>query len=67
MAMLLLHRHCTVTIAHSRTQDLAGVCRSADILCLAVGRPEMVKADLGQTRGGSGRFWHNLHRKRTQG
>ncbi len=45
MAMLLLHRHCTVTIAHSRTQDLAGVCRSADILCLAVGRPEMVRAD----------------------
>jgi methylenetetrahydrofolate dehydrogenase (NADP+) / methenyltetrahydrofolate cyclohydrolase len=45
MAMLLLHRHCTVTIAHSRTQDLPGVCRSADILCLAVGRPEMVKGD----------------------
>ena len=45
MAMLLLHRHCTVTVAHSRTVDLAGVCRSADILCLAVGRPEMVKAD----------------------
>lgn len=45
MALLLLHRHCTVTIAHSRTVDLPGVCRSADILCLAVGRPEMVKAD----------------------
>ena len=45
MAMLLLHRHCTVTIAHSRTQDLPGVCRSADILCVAVGRPEMVKGD----------------------
>lgn len=45
MALLLLHRHCTVTIAHSRTQDLPGVCRSADILCLAVGRPEMVQAD----------------------
>ncbi len=44
MAMLLLHRHCTVTIVHSRTVDLPGVCRSADILCLAVGRPEMVKA-----------------------
>lgn len=43
MAMLLLHRHCTVTIAHSRTQDLPGVCRSADILCVAVGRAEMVK------------------------
>lgn len=45
MAMLLLHRHCTVTITHSRTVDLPGVCRSADILCLAIGRPEMIKAD----------------------
>jgi len=45
MAMLLLHRHCTVTIAHSRTQDLPAVCRTADILCLAVGRPQMVKGD----------------------
>jgi methylenetetrahydrofolate dehydrogenase (NADP+)/methenyltetrahydrofolate cyclohydrolase len=45
MAMLLLHRHCTVTIAHSRTADLPAVCRSADILCLAIGRPEMIKAD----------------------
>lgn len=45
MAMLLLHRHCTVTIAHSRTVDLPGVCRSADILCLAIGRAEMIKAD----------------------
>ena len=45
MAMMLLHRHCTVTIAHSRTQDLPGLCRTADILCLGVGRPEMVKGD----------------------
>lgn len=45
MALLLLHRHCTVTIAHSRTVDLPAVCRSADILCLAIGRAEMVKAD----------------------
>uniref|UniRef100_A0A7C1FHX5 Bifunctional protein FolD n=1 Tax=Caldilinea aerophila TaxID=133453 RepID=A0A7C1FHX5_9CHLR len=45
MALLLLHRHCTVTLAHSRTVDLPAVCRRADILCLAVGRPEMVKAD----------------------
>lgn len=45
MALLLLHRHCTVTIAHSRTQDLPGLCRTADILCVAVGRPEMVKGD----------------------
>jgi methylenetetrahydrofolate dehydrogenase (NADP+) / methenyltetrahydrofolate cyclohydrolase len=45
MAMLLLHRHCTVTIAHSRTQDLPAVCREADILCVAVGRPGMVRGD----------------------
>ena len=45
MALLLLHRHCTVTIAHSRTQDLPAVCRSADILCVAVGRAEMVQGD----------------------
>ncbi len=45
MALLLLHRHCTVTIAHSRTQDLPAVAREADILCVAVGRPEMVTGD----------------------
>lgn len=45
MAQLLLAANATVTIAHSRTQDLAGVCRNADILVAAVGRPEMVKAD----------------------
>jgi methylenetetrahydrofolate dehydrogenase (NADP+)/methenyltetrahydrofolate cyclohydrolase len=45
MALLLLHRHCTVTIAHSRTVDLPGLCRGADILCVAVGRPEMVQGD----------------------
>ncbi len=42
MAQLLLGDSCTVTIAHSRTKDLAAVCRSADILVAAVGRPEMV-------------------------
>lgn len=45
MALLLLHRHCTVTIAHSRTQDLPAVCHRADILCVAVGRAEMVRGD----------------------
>jgi methylenetetrahydrofolate dehydrogenase (NADP+)/methenyltetrahydrofolate cyclohydrolase len=45
MAQLLLQADCTVTIAHSRTADLAGVCREADILVAAVGRAEMVKAD----------------------
>jgi methylenetetrahydrofolate dehydrogenase (NADP+)/methenyltetrahydrofolate cyclohydrolase len=45
MAQLLLAEHCTVTIAHSRTRDLAAVCRRADILVAAVGRPEMVRGD----------------------
>lgn len=45
VAQLLLHADCTVTIAHSKTQDLAAVCREADILVAAVGRPQMVKAD----------------------
>jgi methylenetetrahydrofolate dehydrogenase (NADP+)/methenyltetrahydrofolate cyclohydrolase len=45
MAALLLGEHCTVTIAHSRTKDLAGECRSADILIAAVGRPQMIKGD----------------------
>lgn len=45
MAQLLLAADCTVTIAHSRTQDLPGECRRADILVAAVGRPEMVRGD----------------------
>jgi len=45
MANLLLRDSCTVTIAHSRTRDLEAVCRSADILVAAVGRPEMIKGD----------------------
>jgi len=45
VAQLLLNENCTVTIAHSRTRDLAGVCRSADVLIAAVGRPEMIKGD----------------------
>ena len=45
MAQLLLQQNCTVTIAHSRTSDLANVCRRADILIAAVGRAELVKAD----------------------
>ena len=43
MAQLLLAENCTVTIAHSRTRDLPGVVRRADIVVAAVGRPEMVK------------------------
>ncbi len=45
MAALLLAESCTVTIAHSRTQNLDEVCRSADILVAAVGRPEMIPGD----------------------
>ena len=45
MAQLLLQRHCTVTIAHSRTRDLAAVARRADVLVAAVGQPEMVRGD----------------------
>src|SRR5271166_224724 len=45
MAQLLLQRHCTVTIAHSRTRDLPFVARRADILVAAVGQPEMVRGD----------------------
>ncbi len=44
-ALLFLEQNCTVTIAHSRTQNIEAVCRKADILVPAVGRPEMVKAD----------------------
>ena len=45
VAQLLLQENCTVTIAHSRTRDLPDVCRQADILVAAVGRPEMIKGD----------------------
>lgn len=45
MGQLLLNANATVTMAHSRTKDLAAVCRNADILVAAVGRPQMVKAD----------------------
>ena len=43
MAQLLLAEHCTVTIAHSRTRDLAAVVARADVVVAAVGRPEMIK------------------------
>lgn len=45
MAQLLLQENCTVTIAHSKTKDLAAVTRNADVLVAAVGRAEMVKGD----------------------
>ncbi|MEM1317990.1 MAG: bifunctional methylenetetrahydrofolate dehydrogenase/methenyltetrahydrofolate cyclohydrolase, partial [Pseudomonadota bacterium] len=45
MAQLLLRDSCTVTIAHSRTKDVESVCRQADILVAAVGRPEMITGE----------------------
>ena len=45
MAQLLLKADCTVTIAHSRSRDLPSICRRADILVAAVGRPEMIRGD----------------------
>src|SRR5882672_3981607 len=45
MAQLLLGESCTVTIAHSKTRDLAGECRRAEILIAAVGKPEMIRGD----------------------
>ncbi len=45
MALLLLQKNATVTIAHSKTENLAELCRTADILVAAVGRPELVKGD----------------------
>ncbi|MCK9506099.1 MAG: bifunctional methylenetetrahydrofolate dehydrogenase/methenyltetrahydrofolate cyclohydrolase FolD [Porticoccaceae bacterium] len=45
MAQLLLQENCTVTIAHSRTRNLADICRQADILVAAVGRPRFIKGD----------------------
>ena len=46
MAMLLLHNNGTVTICHSKTKNLAEICRQADILVAAVGRPKFVTADM---------------------
>ncbi|HQT45931.1 MAG: bifunctional methylenetetrahydrofolate dehydrogenase/methenyltetrahydrofolate cyclohydrolase [Acidocella sp. 20-63-7] len=45
IAQLLLQQNCTVTIAHSKTKELGALCRTADILIAAVGRPEMIKGD----------------------
>ena len=45
VALLLLHQHATVTICHSKTPDLPSVCRQADILVAAIGRPAMITAD----------------------
>ncbi len=46
LGLMLLDANATVTMAHSRTKDLAAVCRNADILCVAVGRPGLVRAEM---------------------
>ena len=46
VAMLLLHQHATVTMCHSRTKDLPAVCREADILVAAIGKPRFVTSDM---------------------
>lgn len=46
MAMLLLNENCTVTVCHSKTQNLEEVCRNADILVAAIGKPNFVKANM---------------------
>jgi methylenetetrahydrofolate dehydrogenase (NADP+)/methenyltetrahydrofolate cyclohydrolase len=45
MAQLLMAENCTVTVAHSRTRDLPALCRAADVVVVAVGRPELVRGD----------------------
>ena len=45
MAALLLRENCTVTVAHSRTRNIEALCREADILVAAVGRPEMITGE----------------------
>ena len=45
MAQLLIKESCTVTVAHSKTKDLPGVCQNADIVVAAVGRPKMIKGE----------------------
>ncbi|HMI83704.1 MAG TPA: bifunctional methylenetetrahydrofolate dehydrogenase/methenyltetrahydrofolate cyclohydrolase FolD [Polyangiaceae bacterium] len=66
LAQLLLGAHATVTIGHSRTRDLAGICREADVLVAAVGRPGLVRGDwikpgavvidIGTTRNDAGKL-----------
>jgi methylenetetrahydrofolate dehydrogenase (NADP+) / methenyltetrahydrofolate cyclohydrolase len=65
MALLLLHQSATVTMCHSKTVDLAGECRRADILVAAIGKPNLVTReflqpgavviDVGQNRGADGK------------
>jgi len=51
VALLLMHRHATVTICHSRTRDIAGICRDADILVAAIGKAHFITRDM--VKGGA--------------
>ena len=46
VSLMLLHRHATVTVCHSKTRDLPAVCREADILVVAIGKPKFITADM---------------------
>ncbi len=61
LAQLLLAENATVTIAHSKTRDLAAVCRRADLLVAAVGRPELVRGSLDQAGRNRDRRRHQPH------
>lgn len=71
VAAMLLERHCTVVMCHSRTSDLAAECRSADILVAAVGKPELVRGewikpgaiviDVGINRSPDGKLLGDVH------
>jgi len=65
MAMMLLHRHATVTICHSRTVDLASFTQQADILVCAVGKIEMITADM--VKPGAVVIDVGIHRKESGG
>ena len=67
MALLLLHRHATVTICHSRTRDLPAVARTADILVAAIGRPAFVTPDFVKPGRGGDRRGHQPGVRRSEG
>ena len=67
VASLLLAENATVTMCHSRTRDLAEVCRRADVLVAAVGRPRLVTGDMVKRRRDRDRRRHEPHRRRPRG
>lgn len=61
LVQLLLNENATVTIAHSRTRDLADICKRADLLLAAVGQPEMVKGNWIKPGANGDRCRHQSH------